>query len=487
MKNKSERQDDIALKKTPTGIEGLDELTRGGLPGYRTTLVAGGPGCGKTVLAMEFLIKGITLYDEPGVFFSFEEDRESLMVNFVSMGYDLYGLENQNKLKIDHVELQNSQIVETGDFSLDPLFLRLEYAISQTGARRVVIDTIETLFSSLTNRQKLRSEIKRLFTWLHEKRLTAIVTGELGEDSLTRQGLEEYVSDCVIKLDHRVVEQISKRRLRIIKYRGSSHITDECPFLITDSGVKVFPVTSLELKHTALDEKISTGIPDLDDMMDGKGFIRASSILISGTAGTGKSSFAASFAHATCTRGDRCLYFSFEESPDQISRNMSSIGIDLSPFVEAGSLHIISERTSTLGLEEHLSKMMQIIQRVRPKVLIMDPISNFLTVGRELEVKSMLTRLLDYLKQNEITGFFTNLADPTRTSEQTNAAISSIMDTWLILRDHFHKNEKRRIFYLLKSRGMHHSLGIKEMFLSGKGISLKDPDFTITHAGRITM
>jgi len=472
------------LKKCLTGIKGLDELTNGGLPANRTTLVAGGPGCGKTVFGMEFLINGIRR-NEPGVFMSFEENTENLTINFSSMGFNIPEYIKNNQLYIDYVNVSDNPVTESGDFSLDPLFLRLEYAIDQIGAKRVVLDTIETIFSALKNKNKLRSEIKRLFTWLHKKQVTAIITGEKGKKDFTRQGLEEYVSDCVILLDHRVVQQISKRRLRIVKYRGTEHVADECPFLITSSGFKVLPVTSLKLNHVASEERISTGVPDLDKMMENKGFIRATSILITGTSGTGKSSFSSSFAHKACSQGEKCLYFSFEESEGQIVRNMNSIGINLKPFLKNETLHILSERTSTLGLEEHLTKILHHIETIQPRVIIMDPISNFFTVGKGLEIKIMITRLLDYLKTKEITGYFTSLAEPDLSVERTNSAISSIMDTWLVLRDYYHENNKKRIFYLLKSRGMEHSLELKEMQLSDNGISLKNPDFPVTHDGTI--
>ncbi|MFO8234453.1 MAG: circadian clock protein KaiC [Bacteroidales bacterium] len=477
MNNKA--NNDSYLPKCPTGIKGLDELTKGGIPYQRTTLVAGGPGCGKTVFSMEFLVMGIVEFDEPAVFLSFEEDLDNLVTNFNSMDFDLKSHIDNGKLYIDHIDTTNAEVTETGDFSLDPIFLRLEYAIQQTGAKRVVIDTIETIFSSLSNARTLRIEIKRLFKWLQDKKITAIVTGEQGSNSITRQGLEEYVSDCVILLDHRVVDQISKRRLRVVKYRGTAHVADESPFIIDYDGIKVIPVTSLKLEHTALKERVSTGIPDLDNMMDNKGFYRASSILISGTSGTGKSSMASLFANSACTNGEKCLYFSFEESVDQICRNMGSIGMDLRQHINNELLHVISERTSTLGLEEHLSKILQMIKKVKPDVLVMDPISNFFTVGKGIEIKAMLTRLLDYLKEKEITGYFTNLSDPDISTEQTNTAISSIMDTWLILHDHFYKNEKRRLFYLLKARGMKHAQEIKEMVINDNGIQLKDPDFEV--------
>ena len=470
------------IAKCPTGISGLDELTGGGLPFHRTTLVSGGPGCGKTVMAMEFLIKGIEDYGEPGVFMSFEEDEESLINNFQSMGYELRHFIDTGKLCIEHVYLSQSEITETGGFSLEPLFLRLENALSKTQALRLSIDTIETIFSVIENKKILRTEIKRLFNWLHEKKVTSIVTGERGPHALTRQNLEEYVSDCVILLDHRVENQLSKRRLRIIKYRGSAHITDECPFIISRGGIVVIPVTSLKLNHTALKERISSGIPDLDKMLTDKGYYRGTNILVSGTSGTGKSSIAAKFADATCARNEKCLYFAFEESPDQICRNMNSIGIHLRKYIDNNLLHIHAERTSTLGLEEHLLKIIQAVNDFTPDVVIIDPITNFITIGQKLEIKTMLTRLMDFLKTCQITGFFTSLTGPEGSLEQTNTDISSIMDTWLVLRDYQHKNEKKRLFYVLKSRGMDHSKMIQQMLISSEGLHLKKTDFTIDHS-----
>ncbi|MCF8301964.1 MAG: circadian clock protein KaiC [Bacteroidales bacterium] len=469
----------FSLKKCPTGINGLDEMTQGGLPRGRTTLVYGGPGCGKTVLAMEFLYRGIMNYQEPGVFLAFEEPQKSLVTNFASMGFHLSEAIDKGKLLIDFVKIDPAEITEAGDFNLDPVFIRLEQAIQKTGAKRVAIDTIETIFSALTKVEKLRSEIKRLFQWLSEKGMTAIVTGEEGRNEATKYGLEEYVSDCVIVLDNRIREQVSKRRLRILKYRGSSHIADECPFLISSNGFSVLPVTSLELNHPAGNERISTGVSDLDDLMSGLGYYRGSSILVSGTAGTGKSSIAAHFVEAACKRNERCLYLSFEESVDQIVRNMKSIKIDLSPYIENGLLTIKSERTSTLGLEEHLLKLHRLIEDQSPKVVIMDPITNFFSVGNFTEVKNMLTRILDFLKQHEITGFFTSLTEPDNSREQTTVGISSIMDTWIVSQDYQDKNEKKRILYLLKSRGMGHSRAIKEMHITPEGVKLTKPHFNL--------
>lgn len=475
-------KDTSNFEKCKTGITGLDELTRGGLPKNRITLIAGGPGCGKTVMAMEFLVKGATEYNEPGVFFSFEENLDNLHKNFQSMNYDLKNYIKHNTIDIEHVNVVQSEIIESGDFSLEPLFLRLEHAIQKTNAKRVVIDTIETIFSAISNSRRLRSEINRLFNWLQEKNVTTIVTGEQGAQTFTRQGLEEYVSDCVILLDHRIMDQVSKRRLRIIKYRGSSHISDECPFLISAEGIIVIPVISLKLDHPAPAGRISSGIPDLDKMMDNQGYFQGSSVLVSGTSGTGKSSLAAKFLDASCRGGKKCLYFSFEESVQQINRNMNSIGIDLDKWLQQNLLTIKSERTSTLGLEEHLLKIIQTVNQSRPDVLIMDPITNFFAVGQMLEIKIMLTRLIDYLKARNVTGLFTSLTNPDGHSEQTNIGISSIMDTWIILRDYHHKNTKRRLFYLLKARGMKHSQEIKEMVMDDTGIQLIQPEFNIDSA-----
>jgi circadian clock protein KaiC len=466
---------ELQIEKSPTGISGLDEITGGGLPKGRPTLICGSAGCGKTLLAMEFVVRGALQYGEPGVFMAFEENAGELKKNFASLGFDLNALSSRKKIAIDHVFIERSEIEETGEYDLEGLFIRLGHAIDSIGAKRVVLDTIEALFSGLSNTSILRAELRRLFRWLKEKGVTAIITGERGDGTLTRHGLEEYVADCVIMLDHRVAEQLSTRRLRIIKYRGTSHGTNEYPFLIDDQGISVMPITSVKLDHKVSNERISTGIPRLDTMLGGKGYFRGSSILISGTAGTGKSSTAAFFAQSTCKRGERCLYFAFEESQHQILRNMRSIGLNLEPWTQKGLLQFHTTRPTSSGLEMHLAVMHKGIRTFKPQVVIVDPITNLISAGFASDAKLMLTRLLDYLKMEQITTLFTNLTSFASASlEHTDLGLSSLMDTWLFLRDVENNGERNRGLYILKSRGMAHSNQIREFVISDKGINLLD-------------
>jgi len=462
------------LEKTLTGIKGLDEITGGGLPKGRPTLVAGAAGSGKTLLAMEFLVHGAADYNEPGVFMAFEETGEELTKNVKSLGFDLTELSDKKLISLDYVYVERSEIEETGEYDLDGLFVRLGYAIDSIRAKRVVLDTIEALFAGLPNEAILRAELRRLFRWLKEKGVTTIITGERGTDGLTRHGLEEYVADCVILLDHRIVEQISTRRLRVVKYRGSSHGTNEYPFLIGDKGISVLPVTSLGLKHTSSKERIPTGIPRLDAMMSGKGYFRGSTVLVSGTAGTGKSSIAATFAKSVCERGERCIYFAFEESESQIVRNMKSIGIDLQPSIDKGLLRVEAARPTMSGLETHLATIHRAVEGFVPSVVIADPITNLISAGQENEVKSMLTRLIDFLKTEQVTALFTSLTSGGSALEKTEVGISSLMDTWMILRDFEADGERNRSMMILKSRGMAHSNQIREFLLTDQGIALED-------------
>jgi circadian clock protein KaiC len=466
---------DLRLEKSPTGIGGLDEITGGGLPKGRPTLICGSAGCGKTLLAMEFVVRGALQYGEPGVFMAFEENAGELKKNFASLGFDLNALSARKKIAIDHVFIERSEIEETGEYDLEGLFVRLGHAIDSIGAKRVVLDTIEALFSGLSNTSILRAELRRLFRWLKEKGVTAIITGERGDGTLTRHGLEEYVADCVIMLDHRVAEQVSTRRLRIIKYRGTSHGTNEYPFLIDDRGISVMPITSVKLEHKVSNERISTGIPRLDTMLGGKGYFRGSSVLVSGTAGTGKSSIAALFAQAASKRGERCLYFAFEESQNQILRNMRSIGLNLEPWTKKGLLKFHTTRPTSSGLEMHLAVMHKEVRTFKPQVVIVDPITNLVSAGFAADAKLMLTRLLDYLKMEQITTLFTNLTSFASVSlEHTDLGLSSLMDTWLLLRDVESHGERNRGLYILKSRGMAHSNQIREFVISDKGINLLD-------------
>jgi circadian clock protein KaiC len=461
-----------SLSKAPTGIQGLDEVSGGGLPKGRVTLVCGSAGSGKSLLAMEFLVHGAVRYGEPGVCMDFEETEEKLTANVASLGFDLPALAKSKKILVDHVSIERNQIAETGEYNLDGLFIRLAHAVKAIKAKRVVLDSIEALFAGLTDSTMLRSELRRLFQWLEDHKLTAVVTGEAGEQTLTRHGLEEYVADCVISLDHRVTEQISTRRLRIVKYRGTSHGTDEYPFLIDHEGISVVPITSLALAHKASTDRVSTGIITLDEMMEGKGVFRGSSVLVTGTAGTGKSSLAASFANATCARGEPCLYFAFEESPSQILRNMRSVGIDLERWVRKGLLHFHAMRPTSIGLEGHLAAIHKSVAELRPRVVIIDPITNLVSATGTYGVKSMLMRLVDFLKVEQITSMFTNLTFAGDPQERTAAAVSSLMDTWIVLRDSKPNGRVGRELHILKSRGMAHSREVRDLTVGNRGIEL---------------
>jgi circadian clock protein KaiC len=473
-----------SLPKAPTGITGLDEITRGGLPRGRPTLVCGSAGCGKTLLAMEFLVRGATQFGEPGVYITFEESEKELAQNVRSLGFDVDRLVREGTLAFDYVHVDRREIEETGEYDLDGLFVRLDFAIRSVGARRVVLDTVESLFGGFSNMALLRSELRRLFRWLKDRDLTAVVTGERGGATLTRQGLEEYVSDCVILLDHRVEEQISTRRLRVVKYRGTSHGTNEYPFLIDERGISVLPVTSLGLSHTVSEERVGTGVPGLDAMLGGKGYFRGSSILVSGTAGSGKSTVASHFADAMCARGERCLFFAFEESCDQIVRNMRSVGIDLRRHVDSGLLRLEAYRPTLHGLEMHLAQMHHLVEQFRPHAVVVDPISNLGRAGHLLDASAMLLRLIDFLKSRQITALFVNLTANGQAFESTETGVSSLIDTWLALRDIEAGGERNRGFYVIKSRGMEHSNQIREFVITSSGINLLDvyvgPDGVLT-------
>ena len=461
------------LPKAPSGIPGLDSITGGGLPRGRPTLVCGSAGCGKTLLAMEFLVRGATEFGEPGVFMAFEETAEELTQNVRSLGFDLDELAARKKLALDFVRVERNEIEETGDYDLEGLFVRLGHAIDTIGAKRVVLDGIEALFSGLSNAAVLRAELRRLFRWLKDKGTTAVITGERGTGTLTRQGLEEYVSDCVILLDHQVTEQVSTRRLRIVKYRGATHGTNEYPFLIDEKGISVLAITSLGLQHKASSERISSGIPRLDTMLGGEGFFRGTTVLVSGTAGSGKTSLAAHFALATCQRGERCLYFAFEESPGQVIRNMRSIGLDLEPSLEKGLLKVEASRATTHGLEMHLATIHKLIDEFKPRVVVMDPVGSLMLAGTPRDANAMLTRLIDFLKVQEITALLTNLIPEDKAPEKTDE-ISSLADTWLLLRDVELGGERNRVMYVLKSRGMSHSNQLREFLLTDHGVELLD-------------
>jgi circadian clock protein KaiC len=463
-----------SLLKCPTGIAGLDEIMQGGLPRGRPTLLCGGAGCGKTLVGMEFLVRGATEFEEPGVCLCFEETAEELCSNVASMGFDLPALVAQKKLAIDHVFIERNPVEETGEYDLDALFIRIAYAAESIGARRVVLDGIEALFAGLENEAILRSELRRLFRWLKEKGLTGIITGERGNGTLTRHGIEEYVSDCVILLDHRVSDTVLTRRLRVVKYRGSTHGTNEYPFLIEEDGVSVLPVTSAGMRHDGSNNRVSTGVPALDDMFRGCGYFQGSSILVSGTAGTGKTSLAAHLVNSACARGERCVFFSFEESGNQIVRNMRSIGIDLGRWVDEGLLQFHCARPSTLNLEMHLVKIHKIIKKFQPSIVAVDPVTALLHSGSNTEAKSMSLRLVDFLRECGITTLMTSLTGAATAEANTDVAISSLVDTWLQLRDIESGGERNRGLYIRKSRGDAHSNQIREFLLTDRGVELRE-------------
>jgi circadian clock protein KaiC len=462
------------LPKTATGIDGLDEITNGGLPKGRPTLLCGDAGCGKTLFSLEFVVRGAMQFNEPGVFIAFEEKTEELAMNVASLGFDLNKLVAAKKLRLDYVHIERSEIEETGEYDLDGLFIRIGHAIDSIKAKRVVLDTIENLFSGLANATVLRAEIRRLFQFLKDKGVTAVVTAEKGEGKLTREGLEEYISDCVILLDHRVENQISTRRLRVVKYRGSIHGTNEYPFLIDEDGISIAPVTSLTLSNKVSSQRISTGIPSLDEMFGGKGFFRGSSVLISGTAGTGKTSIAACFANESCVRNERCIYFAFEESPDQVVRNMRSIGIDLDQHEKKGLLKFHASRPTLHGLEMHLLVILRMVRQFKPKTIILDPITNLITVGTVSELKSMLIRLIDFLQKEQVNVMFTALTLNNSVNEQTDEGVSSLVDAWMMVRDIEFNGERNRGMYIMKSRGMKHSNQVREFVISDEGLKLVD-------------
>jgi circadian clock protein KaiC len=489
-KKKASQPSSKTLPKAFTGIQGFDEITGGGLPRGRPTLVSGGAGSGKTLFGLQFLVRGATQYSEPGVLISFEESIPDLTKNVASLGFDLDRLVADKKLFVDHVSITRSELGETGEYDLDGLFIRIADAVQRVRARRVLLDTIEALFGELPNPGILRAEIRRLFNWLKQKGLTTVITAERDRpDRLTRHGIEEFVSDCVILLDHRIREEISTRRLRIVKYRGSTHGTNEYPFLIDEQGISVLPISSLGLDHDAPAERVSSGIARLDVMLGGKGFYRGSSILGSGTAGAGKTSIAAHFVDVACRRGERSLFFAFEESPRQIVRNMRSIGIDLEPWVRKGLLQFHAARPTYGGIEQVLLLTHKRISSFQPSVVVVDPVTNLLMVSTQNEVRSMLTRLVDFMKTRRITAIFTSLT-AAGSREGSEANVSSLMDTWLLLKNIEVGGERNRALYVLKSRGMEHSNQIREFVLTDDGLRLLDvylgPEGVLTGSARVS-
>ena len=462
------------LGKSPSGIKGLDEITGGGLPTGRPTLICGAAGCGKTLMAAEFVVRGAAQYNEPGAIILFEETAEELTANMRSIGYDLDAMQSQGQLALDFIRVDPAELVETGSYDLEGLFIRIGHAIDSVGAKRVALDTIETLFSDIANHAILRAELRRLFRWLKDRGVTAVITGERGEKALTRYGLEEYVADCVILLDHRIIDQVSTRRLRVVKYRGSAHGTNEYPFLIGARGISVLPITSLTLDHQVFSERVSTGINGLDMMLGGAGVYRGSSLLISGTPGTGKSSIAAAFVDAACARGERAVLFAYEESSNQLVRNMQSIGIKLQRWVDKGLLQIEATRPTLQGLEQHLVHMYNLVNEFKPSVVAVDPISNLTGHQNDADLSLTLMRLIDFLKTQGITALFTSLNAESANTPGSQLGVSSLMDSWLWLNNIAFNGERTRTLQVLKSRGMPHSNQVREFVFSNHGVDLID-------------
>jgi circadian clock protein KaiC len=463
------------LKKVPTGIRGFDDVTHGGIPEGRTTLVCGAAGCGKTLFGMQFLIRGALDKGEPGAFVAFEESEEDLAKNVASLGFDVKDLEQRKLLSVDHIRVERNEIEENGEYDLEGLFIRLGLALDSVKAKRLVIDTLETIFGGLNSYGIIRSELKRLFTWLKERGVTTIITAERGDGTLTRHGLEEYVSDCVVLLDHRVNDQVSTRRLRVVKYRGSTHGSNEYPFLIDRDGLTVVPITTSELDHSVSQERVTTGVEGLDEMMMGKGYYRGSTVLVSGTAGSGKTSLAAHLAASTCARGERALYVSYEESPQQILRNMASIGLDLSTYVKAGLLQITSHRPTSLGLEGHLAVLHKVTLDFKPSTVIVDPVGTMSASGASYDAHLMLVRMIDFFKTQGITTLLNSLTHGGDATEGTDVAVSSLVDTWILVKSMENNGERTRALFILKSRGMPHSNQVREFFITSEGIRLEAP------------
>jgi circadian clock protein KaiC len=458
------------IKKVSTGVKGLDEITRGGLPAGRATLLCGGPGCGKTLLTVSFIVEGAKR-GEPAVFMTFDESAADLDINTRSLGFNLAALQAKNLLSIDYIHIDRQEIHETGEYNLEGLFIRLGYAIDQIGARRVVLDGIDTLFAGLSNEALLRSELRRLFTWLKERGVSSIITAERGDASLTRHGIEEYVSDCVIVLEQRVQEELTTRRLRVVKYRGSMHGANEYPYLIEDGGIKILPITSLGLAHKVSSERISTGISGLDGMLEGKGFYRGSSILISGGPGTGKTSIGAHFALAAAARGERCLYFAFEESEPQLVRNMKTIGLDLQPAIDNGHLTIESVRPTAHGLEAHLTRMMHTVHELNPDAVVVDPLSALEHGGSLAQANNMVLRLIDHIKSAGATAFYLSVQED---GDKGYLNISSLMDSWIIIRNLQREKGLERQLFIVKSRGMPHSADVRQLSIGAQGVQISE-------------
>jgi len=459
------------IPKTATGIPGLDQILNGGLPKGRVTLVVGNSGTGKTLLGIEFLVNGIRQHDENAILVTFEESASKVTENVSSLGFDLNNLQDDGKLTVMAFKVDLPE-KNRGYFDFSPLLVLLEEAIVCIGAKRVVLDTIELLFGAYSDQTTARIELVKLMRWLEDRGVTAIITGESGNNALTRFGIEEYVSDCVIVLDHRVREEISTRLLRVMKYRGSVHGTNEYPFLIAKNGFIVLPVSSLSLDYAVSRERVSVGVPELDEMLSG-GPYRGSTTLVTGVSGTGKTSVAMSMVNAACARGERSLVLLYEESAFQLERDMGSIGINLKRWTDSGMLKIWASRPLEYGLENHLAIFINMLESFKPAIVAIDGLTAFSRGGFDPDVFIFITRKIGILKARGITTVLTTLKKDVE-DESSSLHISSLTDTGILLRNIEKNGERNRLLAVTKSRGTAHSNQLREFTLSSDGIRLVD-------------
>ncbi|WP_240236172.1 circadian clock protein KaiC [Nocardioides sp. CFH 31398] len=474
------------LEKAATGIEGFDDITFGGLPRARATIVTGAAGSGKSMFGVEFLAQGARAYGEPGVLLSFEETADELVANAASIGVDLRAMADEGTLVVDSAAGDLDDLVQSGAFDLEGLLLRLAAAIDAVGARRVVLDTVETLFSTLPDETTVRREFARLLRWLKERDLTVVVTAERGQQGrLTRHGIEEYVSDCVVVLDHRVEDEVATRRMRVAKYRGSPHGTNEFPFLISGRGLVVMPLHHDELTEVS-EERVSLGIPELDTMVGG-GVFRGSTIMISGSAGTGKTSIAACAADAACRRGEKALFLSFEEPSGQVVRNMRSIGLDLQHWIDKGLLVVQHMRPAITGLEAHLASLHMILDEHPAEVVVLDAVASLSRGVASYASASAVARDIAMLRLRGATTVLTALAG-THDDPHTDVSASSLVDAWLLVRNVENDGERNRLLMTIKNRGSFHSNQVREFLLTDDGPRLVDvfvgPDGVLTGSAR---
>ena len=472
-----------------TGVKGLDDVLGGGIPQGHAMLLVGKPGTGKSILSMEYLLHGIELHKENGVYISFEESEKQIISNAASFGWKFEEMVKKNKLAISYIDMQPEQMRTVGDYDLSALILRVKGAIKKVNARRVVIDGINNLLSTFDDERIIRSDLLRLIREIKEVNATIFITGERGHDSWSKMGFEEYLADGLMHLDNRTDGNYQTREIQVVKCRGINHYTGKSPFIINSEGMSIRPLITADFDYKVLKSRVSTGIADIDNMLGGKGLYRGSTVYITGPSGAGKTSISSSFANGACSRGERALFLAFEESSDQIIRNMKSIGLSLDKWVNEKLLYFYTARATTNSLEGHLDNIMTMVREVEPTCVVLDPISAFRPIANENETKLMLIRLNDYLRARKITTVFTALSSDGEYSEHADVQLSSIADTWIVVRIMDYKGERNNVMQLMKSRGMSHSRQMKEMYFTGNGLKLQNvyqgPEGVLTGAARI--